>query len=105
MPSPSFEDRITYWQRHVDQHQQTDLSGAAYCQRQGLVYHQFTYWRRKLSEVDSLSTPSSSGFSQVVLPPSLPSPSGLHLRLPDGVEIHGIDGSNVAVVHQLLARW
>ena len=51
MPSPSFEDRITYWQRHVNQHQQTDLSGAAYYQRQGLVYHlQFTYcWMEWIS--------------------------------------------------------
>ena len=97
MSSPCVEAKPTYWQTHIDNCQHSNLSGAAYCQAQGLMYHQFTYWRRKLSQVESPSAVASLGFSRVVLQPE-PGPTGLHLRLPGGVEVHGINDSNVAVV-------
>ena len=102
MSSQCVESKVTYWQSHIDNCDHSNLSGAAYCQAQGLVYHQFTYWRRKLSQVEPPSAVASLGFSRVVLQPESSS-TGLHLRLPGGVEVHGIDGSNVVVVHQLLS--
>ena len=35
------ESRTEYWQQQVNAWSQTDLSGAKFCQAQGLVYHQF----------------------------------------------------------------
>ena len=97
------ESRTEYWQQQVNTWSQTDLSGAKFCQAQGLVYHQFVYWRQKLlNPTPKKRTPQSpSGFSQV----SYPSVEqlGLILSLPNDVEIRGIDASNVSVVQILLA--
>ena len=102
MPTQSFEARATYWQAHIDNCHQSELSGAAYCQSQGLVYHQFIYGRRKLGGSPVSPVVPSAGFSQVVLQ-SPQCTTGLYVRLPDGVEIHGIDTGYLAMVHQLLS--
>ena len=102
MHSHSISDRANYWQHHIDSWHDSDLSGATYCQSQGLVYHQFLYWRRKLGKSPVPSAVTSGGFSQVRLAPREDA-TGLHVRLPDGVEIHGIDTVNLAVVRQLLS--
>ncbi len=102
MHSHSIEDRTTYWRQHIDSWHHSEQSGASYCQSQGLVYHQFVYWRRKLGQSPIPSAVTSGGFSQVLLAPREDA-TGLHVRLPDGTEIHGIDTGNLAVVHQLLS--
>ena len=102
MQSHCISDRANYWQHHIDSCHDSGQSGVTYCQSQGLVYHQFLYWRRKLSQSPTSSAVSSGGFSQVLLAPREDA-RGLCVRLPDGIEIHGIDSANVLVVHQLLS--
>ncbi|MBK8972846.1 MAG: hypothetical protein IPM37_16480 [Hahellaceae bacterium] len=36
------------WQRRIHAWRDSGLSGAAYAEREGISYHQFVYWRRKL---------------------------------------------------------
>jgi len=38
-----------FWKAHVRAHEKSGLSLAEYCRRQGLSYHAFRYWRKKLS--------------------------------------------------------
>ncbi len=97
------ESRAQYWQQQVNAWSQTELSGAKFCQSQGLVYHQFVYWRQKLLKPSQPKTdaPLASGFSQVSYQPT--EPSGLTLSLPNGIEMRGVDASNVSVVQTLLA--
>ena len=102
MHSHCISDRASYWRQHIDSWHGSEQSGATYCQSQGLVYHQFLYWRRKLDKSPIPSAVSSGGFSQVLLAPREDA-RGLCVRLPDGVEIHGINSGNVPVVQQLLS--
>ena len=99
------EQLTQYWQQQINAWSQTEQSGAEFCQHQGLIYHQFIYWRQKLTQ-PSPSKPqrlpsSGSGFSQVAYPAA--APGGLSLLLPNGIEMRGVDTSNLAVVQALLA--
>lgn len=104
MPSNhSLDTRTEYWQQHVNAWSQTELSGAKFCKAQGLVYHQFVYWRQKLQAFspEPSCAPTPSGFSQVSRQPD--DSSGLTLSLPNGIEMRGIHAGNVSVVQTLLA--
>ena len=96
--------RIQYWQQQVEAWTQTELSGAQFCQAQGLVYHQFIYWRQKLLKPTRPlpPTPQPTGFAQVTHSPHLSSP-GLSLLLPNGIEVHGIEAQTLSLVPALLA--
>lgn len=101
------QSRAEYWQQQVNAWSQTKLSGAQFCQSQGLVYHQFVYWRQKIlkSAKPKKATSSTNGFSQVNYQTTIPkTPSGLTLSLPNGIEMHGIDANNISVVQTLLER-
>ena len=91
------EAEIEQWRTHIQAWQESGLSQAAYCQQHELVCSRFGYWRRKLAG-ESLP---ASGFVQVVRPQST---TVLSVRLPSGLEINGVDGNNVEVVTELLAR-
>ncbi len=97
--------RSDYWQQHVHAWQQTDQSGATFCQEQGLIYHQFVYWRQKLLKTGIESTPDKtqtpSGFAHIRYQPEVD--AGLLVALPNGIEIRGIHAGNIAVVQILLA--
>lgn len=88
---------VAQWQSHIEAWQRSGLSQTAYCQQHDLVWSRFCYWRRKLR---GASRPAS-GFVRVVKPQSA---TGLSVRLPSGLEINGVDGNNVTVVAELLAR-
>ena len=86
--------RQQHWQQHLTLWQQSGLNGAQFCEQHALSYHQFQYWRHKFAETSPVS-----GFASVVA--SKPAHS-LHLNLPCGSVLEGIDASNVATVAQLL---
>ena len=96
------ETQPDYWQQQVGAWQQSGLSGAKFCQANGLVYHRFLYWRRKLTQKsdEQLTPPSPSGFTQVRYRPD--DDTGLTLSLPNGLVVRGICADNVPVVCQLL---
>ena len=101
--SSKSQDVNRYWQAHVDAWKSSSQSGAAYCKTHELVYHQFVYWRQKFcsESVKQNNSQNSNGFAQVVMP--VPG-SDLSFTLPNGLVIHGIERSNVALVGELLAQ-
>jgi hypothetical protein len=88
-----------FWQHHIDTWQASGLSGPAFCQQYDLVYHRFSYWRRKLTQAES-----DSAFSQVVCSTGQVASFGLSLLLPNGIEVRGVELHNLPVVHALLER-
>lgn len=87
-------------------------SKSAYCKREGVNYQQMIYWSRKLSPTTSgnpvthnlrSQSPMSSGFVAVSVNPST-SPAGLYLRLPNGIETHGVEEHRVGK-HLMDSRW
>jgi len=72
------------------------------CDTHGLSYANFGYWSRKL-RADGAKRQQAlrSGFVPVTLQPSSGA-SGLRLALPNGIEIHGIAHSDLALIGQLV---
>jgi hypothetical protein len=89
------------WQQQIADWQQSGLSQAAYCDTHDLVYHQFTYWRRKLATDDAAPTHHSRF---VAVQRTDDTGSGLILSLPNGMTIHGLNPRNLVWLPQLLER-
>jgi len=104
MSKPTQSDqRCQYWREHINSWRKSGHSGAAYCLLHQLVYHQFSYWRRKFLDSHAQLTPCEpTGFIRV-LGTGTESPVGLSLALPNGLVIQDIGDTNVGVVRQLLA--
>ncbi|MGA8163831.1 MAG: hypothetical protein WB791_02260 [Waddliaceae bacterium] len=48
------------WTAWIEEWQSSGLSGAAWCKQQKIAYHQFIYWKKRLSnETDQILTPRS----------------------------------------------
>jgi hypothetical protein len=45
-------EKVEFWQQQINDWEATCLSGHAYCKQQSLIYHQFVYWRQKLTTVE-----------------------------------------------------
>ena len=95
--------RYSFWQQQVRAWQASGQSQRAFCRGNDLNYARFGYWARKLRQASEppASQPPKSGFVPVALKPSS-AVSGLHLVLPDGLEIRGINDNNLSLVQQLL---
>ena len=98
-------DRQTDWRQHVLAWEASDLTAAAHCREHALVYHQFHYWRQKLSS-PSPSNEAAPGFTRVV-PAVTPSElseevSGLKVALPNGITISGLHAGNMSLLGRLL---
>lgn len=98
------KSREHFWKEHVEQWRESGLSKAMYCQQHSLVYHQMVYWcskaeKKKVKQV----APVSKGFVAVKLAP-LSNPTGLSVRLPNGIAIQGIDERSVSLVGQLVKQ-
>ena len=104
MSNPTHCDQLRqYWREHINSWRESGHSGAAYCQLHQLVYHQFSYWRRKFQDSHAqLTSCEPAGFVRV-LGADTESSTGLSLALPNGLVIQNIGDSNVNVVRQLLA--
>ena len=92
------------WQQHINIWKNSGLSGPKFCHANNLIYHQFSYWRKKLdiTQGKPLSPSSmSAGFVQVSY--AATETESLQLILPNGVEVTGINTTNVSVVRQLLS--
>jgi hypothetical protein len=59
-----------FWRHHVLSFNANDLSGAAYCRQNNLVYSQFLYWQSKFSKNEYAAKDSTpiSNFVPVNLP-------------------------------------
>lgn len=75
----------------------------AFCKANDLNYPNFGYWLRKFrAQAEVLAEPPRpSGFVPVI---ATSETSVLRVRLPNGIELHGVTEQNLSVVEQLLAR-
>jgi len=100
------EGRQVEWRTRIDAYLASGLSGSRFCQANDLIYHQFVYWRRKLSGTEPVIQCSNSaavgGFTQVVV--ERPASAELTIELPGGLSIHGIRHQNLDLVQALLER-
>ncbi|AWX99110.1 hypothetical protein A8139_15525 [Marinomonas primoryensis] len=96
------QSRTDFWRAQVTAADAAAMSSARFCKENDLNYSQFMYWRQKLqAPLTSAPEKKASGFVKVE--PSLgPLGSGLSVSLPSGMQIHGIDSTNVTLVRQLL---
>lgn len=90
------------WHQHIEDWSQSGLSQQAFCRDQGLKYHQFHYWRKKLARI---SPPKALPRSSALVPVryQTQSPAGdLSVHLPNGMSVRGIAPDNLALVAPLL---
>lgn len=103
-------DRTRYWEEQLTAWQTSGVSGQAFCKAQGLVYHQFIYWRRKLLATDNeVAADKIAGFARVTpaprrSEPGVPSESELTVSLPGGIAITGLHAGNVALLGDILRQ-
>lgn len=88
------------WAAHIEKWRASGLSAKAFCDQEGLVYHQFGYWRQKFSSADD--SPTESKLVPVTLATPSKQASDLEIVLPNGVVIRGIDARNVSLVTSLV---
>ena len=92
-----------HWQQHVEAWLKSGLSGSQYCQQNALTYHQFIYWKTKLSERSPDKKTSAQGtFTKVIRQPE--SISDLTLTLPNGIVVGGITDTNVNLVGKIIEQ-
>ena len=98
---PSAQETLTQsWQERIDSWSHSGLSKSAYSKNHDINYHQMIYWSNKLSPADV----SSGVFVAVSAPPRSIAP-GLSLRLPNGIEILGVEEHRIAsIIHQVSAQ-
>jgi hypothetical protein len=96
--------RRAYWQSKIEAWQSSGQSQRVFCRAHDLSYQRFVYWRRKFRhDVAPASEKAASGFVSVVS--SMPAVGGgLSLVLPNGIELRGVEASNLDVVLGLLGR-
>ena len=83
------------WKERIDSWSESGLSKSAYCKNHNINYHQMIYWSNKLSPTNV----SSSGFVAVSVQP-VAITTALSLRLPNGIEILGVEEHRIASIIQ-----
>lgn len=48
-------NNIDFWKNHIDSQSVNNLSRKEYCKNNGLIYHRFCYWHRKLESSSKIS--------------------------------------------------
>ena len=95
------KQRRRFWKEHIDRWQQDSMSQAAYCRQYELKQHQFTYWKKRLSQIDSAIT-----FVPLQLAHRLPTAAtkpGFNLYTPNGFRIEVAVGFDPATLKQLIS--
>ena len=107
MKQESGQDLSIYWQEHIDSCRQSGLSQAAYCRKNQLRPHRYSYWKRKLAKTSQPTNTQSSGFIQLNAANSIPLSthnSSLNVRLPNEAVIEGITEDNLHLVLSLVKQ-
>ena len=98
------------WEEQISHWSTSGLSKAAYCKSTGVDYHQMIYWSRKLTnkngaQAKKRDTPSASSKSGGFVAVSVtPVAAELFIRLPNGIEIGGIQEQRLIQVIDLVSR-
>jgi hypothetical protein len=96
-----------YWDEHLQQWKNSDMTQIAYCREHVLCPNKFSYYK-KVRSLDkrplSLVAPKPSGFIRVpVQVPLDKADEPLTLHFTSGVRLSGIADNNIDVVKQLLS--
>ena len=99
-------ERAHVWQQHITEWEASGVSGSAYCKQQSLIYHQFVYWRRKLTPTEDSPKQAQTvtGFARVVSAPGTGRADGLTVALPGGVSIAGLHAGNIELLGAVLRQ-
>ena len=103
----SNKERASYWRNQIEQWQTFGLSGAKFCQDNGIHLKRFYYWHRKCSRKTIQSRQNKTplaGFANIVVADTQRGDPGLCFTLANGSVISGITSANVALVGALLAQ-
>ena len=107
MKQESGQDLSIYWQEHIDSCRQSGLSQAAYCRKNQLRPHRYSYWKRKLSKSSQPINTHPSGFIKLGTANSIPLSTqnlSLSIRLPNEAVIEGITEDNLHIVLPLVKQ-
>jgi hypothetical protein len=55
------EEKVRFWQEHIQGWRQSGISQVGYCREHGLKETAFTYWKGKLTQVGPAGTDTSAG--------------------------------------------
>ena len=93
-----------YWKSHLKDWNETNLSQASYCRKYQLKVHQFSYYKRRQSELNSRHKIPGPGFIKLT-PEPIPSVKqfSLCLHLSKKQSIEGITSETIHLVQPLLA--
>ena len=80
------EEKISHWQRIIDQYCDSGLSGAAFCRENGINPGRFYHWRRRLTDSNHCNE-SGGGFFELILCTSPNNRATIHVQLPNGIVI------------------
>ena len=94
-------EKKTYWTNHLREWKASGLTQIAYCECEKTKAHQLTYQKNKLDGKAKNVGPSR--FASVAVLPS-PSPDGLIITFPCGIQLSGIDSSNLSMTRQLVEQ-
>lgn len=95
--------REQFWERHIQQWQDSGQSKIDYCRDNELPYHQLIYWCGKSRQFDKTHTAVESSFVNVCVSPAQNKPAAtLSLELPNGITVGGVNAETIALVPQLL---
>jgi|TARA_B110000211_G_scaffold160347_1_gene181434 hypothetical protein len=103
----SNSERVNQWQNHINQWQESGLSGAKFCTRNELNLAQFYYWKNNLlsnARNTVVDKKRPSGFASVVVTDSALVADGLSFTLPNGCAIVGISSANISLLGAILAQ-
>lgn len=104
----STNQRLTQlWQDHCDCWIQSGLSKSAYCKQAQINYHQMIYWSKKLrpaSDRDAMAVKQPPKPGRFVAVAVSPPGAGLRLHLPGGIEISGVQESQLARLISLVSQ-
>ena len=102
---PTLEGR---WKERINSWSLSGLSKSAYCKSAGVDYHQMIYWSRKLAvkakTPDQDNPPASKKRAGFVTVSVVPATATLFIRLPNGIEVGGIQEQRLTHIIDLVSR-
>lgn len=102
MKEKSNIEQQQFWQMAMEAHQESGLSIAAFCKKEGIAEAAYYYWRRKLAGgVSKAKEKSSPEFLEVVLPRS--NNAALELVFSSGNTLRINPGADHKILSQVLS--
>lgn len=101
-PAPPISQEA-YWQAHISQWAQSELSQSAYCRREGLILHRWRYWRNKLRD----STADQPKLANELVPVKViaqPIDHDLSITLANGIRISGVNTYTLPLLGTVLKQ-